>query len=116
VNCWEALTAFFVGGLVGEAIAKKRHKKKGEMMAKEERTPEQILSSHKKNFSIDYGDMVSATVKKKECIIKLPRRGMIPGASRFAVRKEMTFKFDKRDKANVISILMKVMPDKVAVK
>lgn len=106
------IAAFMLGGWVGEAIAKKRLKKKGEKIT-EERTPEQILASHKKNFFVNYGDIVSATVKKKECIMKFTHRGMVPGTG---IRKKATFTFDERDKTNVVSILTKIIPDKVVVK
>jgi len=105
--------AFIAGGLIGEAIAKRHLKKKGEEAIKEEREPEQILKSHKKNFFVDYGDIASAIVKKKKCIMKFTRRGIIQGTG---IRKKVVFVFDKKDKDNVTSILTKVLSDKVMVK
>ncbi len=105
--------AFIAGGLIGEAIAKRRLEKKGEEAIKEEREPEQILKSHKKNFSVDYGDIANAIVKKKKCIMKFTRRGTIPHTG---IRKKVIFVFDKKDKDNVTSILTKVLPGKVVVK
>jgi len=66
--------AFVAGGTVGPAITRKRHKKKGEKIMEEKKTLEQILTSNKNNFSVNYEDIVGATVKKKECIMKLTEK------------------------------------------
>ena len=105
--------SFALGGVIGQSITKRHLRKKAEEMMEKEETPEQILASHKKNFSVDYGDIASAIVKKKKCIMRFTRRGLIP---RTGIRKKVIFVFDKKDKDNVASILTKVLPDKVVVK
>jgi len=101
--------AVLAGGLIGKAIADKRHEKKGKEMIMEEKTPEQILAAHKKNFSIDYNDIDKAVVKKNLCKMKFIQRLPIVGKKTF-------FLFNKKDKNNVASVLTKVIPNKVIVK
>jgi hypothetical protein len=114
VNFWEAQHfAYAAGGLVGQAIARGRHKKKGKKVIEEEKTPEQILASHKKNFSIDYRDIDKATVKRKACKMKFAAKQF--GLPR-GLRKKVVFLYDKKDKDSIASALTKVIPDKVVVK
>jgi len=105
--------AFVAGGAVGQAIARKRHKKKGEEIMEEKKTSEQILASHEKNFFVNYEDIVNATVKKKECIMKLTEKR--PGLT-FGLTKKAIFLYNKNDKDNTTSVLTRVIPDKVVVK
>lgn len=105
-----------VGGWVGEAIAKKRLKKKGGEVIEERREPEQILASNKNNFSVNYEDIVGATIEKKKCTMKFTKRMRRGGMALTNFWKKITFEFDEKDKTNVVSILTEVIPNKVVVK
>ena len=100
--------AFLVGGMIGAAIADSLQKKKSIGMT-EETNPEKILSSHKKNFTIDYMDIVEIELKKKNLKILLNQKHEIVGKKLFFI-----FPMDQHD--NIESILMKIAPIKMMMK
>ena len=104
--------AFLGGGIVGEEIAGREHKKKGKELMEGERTLEQILAGNKKNFFVNYEDIVDATLRKKECMMKLTeKKQLIPSYG-----KKVFFKYGRENKDKFASILTRVIPDKVVIK
>lgn len=100
--------AFLAGGVVGMAWKTKRGKKKAQEMVIEEE-PEEILSKHKRNFSILYTDINRITLKKKVIKMKLLKRTKIVG-------KSPMFTFKKEYHDEIESVLIKSLPEKTTVK
>jgi len=96
--------AFLIGGAIGASIANAHHRKKSQDM--NEMDPEEILSKHKKNFSIIYDDVEKVKLKKKKFKLYLVERKSIVG-------KKPVFYFKKKQYEDVSSILMKSLADKI---
>lgn len=100
--------AFLAGGMIGVAIADSLQKKRATGMTVET-NPEKILSSHKKNFTIDYMDIAEIELKKKNLKILLNQKHEIIG-------KKLFFIFPKDQLNDIESILMKIAPIKMMMK
>ena len=100
--------AFLLGGVAGMALADRHLKKKAAGITKSE-IPEEILKSHKKNFSIDYLSIDEAILKKKMLILKLNQKIKKIG-------KKAGFLFSKKQLEDVESIVMKVLPNITTIK
>ncbi len=100
--------AFLAGGMIGVAIADSLQKKKAMGMT-EETNPEKILSSHKKNFAIDYMDVAEIELKKKNLKILLNQKHEIVG-------KKLFFIFQNDQHNDIESILMNIAPIKMMMK
>jgi len=100
--------AFLLGGVAGMALADRHLKKKAEGITKS-KIPEEILTSHKKNFSIDYLSIEEVILKKKMLILKLNQKIKKIG-------KKAGFLFSKKQLEDVESIVMKVLPNITTIK
>jgi len=100
--------AFLAGGMIGAAIADSLQKKKSMGMT-EETNPEKILSSHKKNFAIDYINIDEIELKKKTLKILLNQKQEI-------VSNRLFFIFPKDQNNDIEAILMKTVPNKMITK
>jgi hypothetical protein len=92
--------AFLAGGVIGMAVASSRGKKKAQEMILKE-NPEEILSKHKRNFSVEYSNIRYIKLKRKAIQVKLNKRQAIVG-------KSPMFTFQKKQYDEVESIINQV--------
>ena len=88
--------AFLAGGVIGMAVASSRGKKKAQEMITEGNT-EEILSKHKRNFSIEYSNIRYIKLKRKVIQMKLNKRQSIVGKSPM-----FTFPKDQHDEVESV--------------
>jgi hypothetical protein len=100
--------AFLAGGFLGVAIADSLQQKKSIGLT-EETNPEKILSSHKKNFAIDYVDIAEIELQKKNLKIVLNQKHELIG-------KKLFFIFLRDQHDSIESILMKITSIKMMMK
>ena len=92
--------AFLAGGVIGMAVASSRGKKKAQEIIMDG-NPEEILSKHKRNFSVEYSDIRYIKLKRKAIQIKLNKRQSILG-------KSPMFTFPKKQYDEVESVINQV--------
>ena len=95
--------AFALGGVAGLALSSHHQKKKAQGVNYTE-TPQEILDRHKKNFSIDYLNIVSVILKKKALLLRLDTKIKPHG-------KDPGFLFSKEQLEDVEAVVMKMLPD-----
>lgn len=104
------LTVMFIGGMWTSREAKMRSIRLIDTRRKafKDKTPEEILTTHKANIEIDYDNIVSVTTKK----------GLLTTTLEFNVQNypEKKIKFSlKRDKiAEAKKVIDKVLPSKIS--
>jgi hypothetical protein len=96
--------AFLLGGLIGASIAQSYHKGKAKSM--KESTPDQIISSNKRNFLINYDDVEYIKLSKKTMQVYLKEK-------QYYVGKKPKFYFSKKQKSEIEAILMNIIPNKI---
>jgi len=103
--------AFFAFGVVGAAVAESHLKKKASQM-EENKTPEEILSEHKKSFEINYLDIEKVTVSKgvlgSSILIELNQK--IP-----KIGKNIVFSFSKKRMEEIEPVIIKVFSIKAVI-
>ena len=99
--------AFLVGGVIGAVAANAYHKKKSEGM--DEKNPDEILATNKRNFAIDYTNIDEVNLKKRKMKIILNESQKIVG-------RKPVFYFKGKQHEEISSYFNQVLPYKLKIK
>jgi hypothetical protein len=100
--------AFAIGGAIGYVLAEKHIKKKSQESTTGE-IPEEILTKHKKNFTLDYSTIEEAKLTKNALTLKLNQKLNKIG-------KKVVIGFHKKQRDEIEYIIMKVIPNITTIK